>query len=77
MRFAHLRASFVRTVAFANYDWSEHWKNVVKEFAYVSHYSSNTVNDMLDWELSFLSEIGNEVAQIIKKENRNTSSTAD
>lgn len=57
-------------INFDNHDWERAWKETKEAIAYITHYSSNPVNDIIDWELGFMNEIYEAVGEIIAQENK-------
>lgn len=57
-------------IYFDNHDWEMAWKETRDVICYITHYSSNPVNDIIDWGLEFMNEIYEGVGAIIEQENK-------
>lgn len=66
-KYARFWASVVH---FDNHDWEDEWKKTRDVVSYITHYSTNSVNDILEWDQWLLLEIYDGVGAIIEQENK-------
>ena len=64
------RRAFWESLGFHFADWEESRRAVMRALAYLSRYTANPVEDMLDWDPDFLGEMLEEVGKIIERENK-------
>jgi hypothetical protein len=69
-RLREKRRGFHRVLGFHFSDWEGNWDSTVGSMAYVSRYTSNSANEMLDWDREFFQLMVKKVGEIITAENK-------